>query len=105
MITGVMLGCGAGAVISALGIGWIGSRLPLLLGEQHFVFCAEVKRADLPVEIEATALSVRKKLGIELASIYSLDAHAKAATSKAARFRECPGKLIKKMPQLIALKG
>jgi len=32
MITGVMLGCGAGTVISALGIGWIGSRLPLLLG-------------------------------------------------------------------------
>lgn len=32
MVTGVMLGCGAGTVISALGIGWIGSRLPLLLG-------------------------------------------------------------------------
>ena len=32
MITGVMLGCGAGTVISALGVGWIGSRLPLLLG-------------------------------------------------------------------------
>jgi uracil-xanthine permease len=32
MITGVMLGCGAGTLISALGIGWIGARLPLLLG-------------------------------------------------------------------------
>jgi NCS2 family nucleobase:cation symporter-2 len=32
MVTGVMLGCGIGTVISALGIGWIGSRLPLLLG-------------------------------------------------------------------------
>jgi uracil-xanthine permease len=32
MITGVRVGCGAGTVISALGIGWIGSRLPLLLG-------------------------------------------------------------------------
>lgn len=32
MITGVMLGCGVGTVISALGIGWVGSRLPLLLG-------------------------------------------------------------------------
>jgi uracil-xanthine permease len=32
MITGVMLGCGAGTVVSALGIGWIGGRLPLLLG-------------------------------------------------------------------------
>ena len=32
MVTGVMLGCGAGTVISALGIGWVGSRLPLLLG-------------------------------------------------------------------------
>jgi len=27
-----MLGCGIGTVISALGIGWVGSRLPLLLG-------------------------------------------------------------------------
>jgi len=32
MVTGVMLGCGAGTIISALGIGWVGSRLPLLLG-------------------------------------------------------------------------
>ncbi|HET7848116.1 MAG TPA: solute carrier family 23 protein [Pseudolabrys sp.] len=32
MITGVMLGCGIGTVISALGVGWVGSRLPLLLG-------------------------------------------------------------------------
>jgi uracil-xanthine permease len=32
MVTGVMIGCGAGTVISALGVRWIGSRLPLLLG-------------------------------------------------------------------------
>src|SRR6185437_11505185 len=32
MVTGVMVGCGAGTIISALGVGWIGSRLPLLLG-------------------------------------------------------------------------
>jgi uracil-xanthine permease len=32
MITGVMIGCGVGTMISALGVGWIGSRLPLLLG-------------------------------------------------------------------------
>lgn len=32
MVTGVMLGCGVGTVISALGVGWVGSRLPLLLG-------------------------------------------------------------------------
>jgi uric acid transporter len=32
MITGVMLGCGVGTLISALGVGWIGARLPLLLG-------------------------------------------------------------------------
>jgi uracil-xanthine permease len=32
MITGVMLGCGVGTLISALGMGWIGARLPLLLG-------------------------------------------------------------------------
>ena len=32
MVTGVMLGCGIGTIISALGIGWVGSRLPLLLG-------------------------------------------------------------------------
>jgi uric acid transporter len=32
MITGVMLGCGIGTLISALGVSWIGARLPLLLG-------------------------------------------------------------------------
>ncbi len=32
MVAGVMFGCGIGSVISALGVGWIGSRLPLLLG-------------------------------------------------------------------------
>lgn len=32
MMTGVMLGCGVGTLISALGVGWIGARLPLLLG-------------------------------------------------------------------------
>jgi uric acid transporter len=32
LITGVMLGCGVGTVISALGVGWVGARLPLLLG-------------------------------------------------------------------------
>jgi uracil-xanthine permease len=32
MITGVMIGCGIGTIISALGVFWIGARLPLLLG-------------------------------------------------------------------------
>ena len=32
MITGVMLGCGIGTIVSALGVFWIGARLPLLLG-------------------------------------------------------------------------
>ena len=32
LVTGVMLGCGIGTMISALGIFWIGARLPLLLG-------------------------------------------------------------------------
>ena len=32
MLTGVMLGCGIGTIISALGVWWVGSRLPLLLG-------------------------------------------------------------------------
>jgi len=32
MVTGVMIGCGIGTVISALRVGWVGSRLPLLLG-------------------------------------------------------------------------
>jgi uric acid transporter len=32
LITGVILGCGIGTVISALGVGWVGARLPLLLG-------------------------------------------------------------------------
>ncbi len=32
LITGVMLGCGIGTMISSLGVGWVGARLPLLLG-------------------------------------------------------------------------
>jgi xanthine permease len=32
LITGVMLGCGLGTIISALGVSWVGARLPLLLG-------------------------------------------------------------------------
>jgi uric acid transporter len=32
LITGVMLGCGVGTLISSLGVSWIGARLPLLLG-------------------------------------------------------------------------
>lgn len=32
MVAGVMLGCGVGTVVSALGVGYVGSRLPLLLG-------------------------------------------------------------------------
>jgi xanthine permease len=32
MITGVMIGCGIGTIISALGVFWVGARLPLLLG-------------------------------------------------------------------------
>lgn len=32
MVTGVMLGCGIGTIVSALGLFWIGARLPLLLG-------------------------------------------------------------------------
>ena len=32
LITGVMLGCGIGTLISARGVGWVGARLPLLLG-------------------------------------------------------------------------
>jgi len=32
LFAGVMLGCGVGTVISALGVAWIGARLPLLLG-------------------------------------------------------------------------
>jgi uracil-xanthine permease len=32
MVTGVMIGCGVGTIISALGFFWIGARLPLLLG-------------------------------------------------------------------------
>jgi uracil-xanthine permease len=32
MVTGVMFGCGIGTIISALGLSFIGARLPLLLG-------------------------------------------------------------------------
>ena len=32
MLTGVMLGCGIGTIISSIGFFWVGARLPLLLG-------------------------------------------------------------------------
>ena len=32
MLTGVMLGCGIGTMISALGLGFVGARLPIVLG-------------------------------------------------------------------------
>jgi NCS2 family nucleobase:cation symporter-2 len=32
MLTGVMLGCGIGTIISALGLGFVGARLPIVLG-------------------------------------------------------------------------
>ena len=32
MLTGVMLGCGIGTIVSAIAIFWVGARLPLLLG-------------------------------------------------------------------------
>jgi uric acid transporter len=32
MVTGVMLGCGFGTMISALGLGFVGARLPIVLG-------------------------------------------------------------------------
>ena len=32
LFAGVMLGCGVGTLISALGVSWVGARLPLLLG-------------------------------------------------------------------------
>lgn len=32
MVTGIMVGCGIGIIVSALGLLWIGARLPLLLG-------------------------------------------------------------------------
>jgi uric acid transporter len=32
MVTGVMLGCGIGTIISALGVGFVGARLPIVLG-------------------------------------------------------------------------
>lgn len=32
LVTGVMLGCGIGTLISSLGVSWVGARLPLLLG-------------------------------------------------------------------------
>jgi uric acid transporter len=41
LITGVMLGCGIGTLISALGVWWIGARLPLLLGA-YTVYIAPV---------------------------------------------------------------
>jgi uric acid transporter len=41
MMTGVMLGCGVGTLISALGFFWIGGRLPLVLGA-YVIYIAPV---------------------------------------------------------------
>ena len=41
MMTGVMLGCGVGSLISALGFFWIGGRLPLVLGA-YVIYIAPV---------------------------------------------------------------
>jgi uracil-xanthine permease len=41
MMTGVMLGCGVGTLVSALGLFWIGGRLPLVLGA-YVVYIAPV---------------------------------------------------------------
>jgi len=37
MLTGVMLGCGIGTIVSALGLGFVGARLPIVLGA-HSVY-------------------------------------------------------------------
>ena len=41
MMTGVMLGCGVGTLISALGFFWVGGRLPLVLGA-YVIYAAPV---------------------------------------------------------------
>jgi uric acid transporter len=41
MMTGVMLGCGIGTLISALGFFWVGGRLPLVLGA-YVIYIAPV---------------------------------------------------------------
>src|SRR5579864_1133098 len=41
MMTGVMLGCGVGTLISALGFFWVGGRLPLVLGA-YVIYIAPV---------------------------------------------------------------
>ena len=41
MITGVMLGCGIGTLVSALGFFWVGGRLPLVLGA-YVIYIAPV---------------------------------------------------------------
>jgi uracil-xanthine permease len=41
MMTGVMLGCGVGTLVSALGLFWIGGRLPLVLGA-YVIYIAPV---------------------------------------------------------------
>src|ERR1700694_1449637 len=41
MMTGVLLGCGVGTLVSALGFFWIGGRLPLVLGA-YVVYLAPV---------------------------------------------------------------
>jgi NCS2 family nucleobase:cation symporter-2 len=45
MLTGVMLGCGIGTTVSALGFGFVGARLPIVLGTHSVYIVAVVAMA------------------------------------------------------------
>jgi uracil-xanthine permease len=46
MLTGVMLGCGIGTTVSALGFGFVGARLPIVLGTHSVYIVAVVAMAN-----------------------------------------------------------
>ncbi len=55
MMTGVMLGSGVGTLISALGLSWIGGRLPLVLGSYVIYIAPVVAIAESESLAAATA--------------------------------------------------
>jgi Permease family len=54
MLSGVMLGCGIGTMVSALGLGFVGARLPIVLGAHSVYIGAVVAMAKASSLADAT---------------------------------------------------
>ncbi len=57
MINGVMIGCGIGTIIQALGVGFIGARLPIVMGV-FYIFIGPIVSISNTVSIAAAMTAV-----------------------------------------------